>query len=70
MSGKKTMTLNLTNTEMVALEALCAQEDISKTALIRKALRLYQLVQVRVEGGEKLYFENEDTKDKAEIMLI
>jgi hypothetical protein len=70
MSAKKTMTLNLTDAEMVVLEEMSIKEDISKTALLRKALRLYQLIHVRVENGEKLFFENDATKDKAEVMLV
>ncbi len=70
MSGKKTMTLNLTDAEMEVLEDLSARQDINKTALLKKALRLYQLINVRIESGEKLYFENDKTKDKAEVMLL
>ena len=40
MSAKKTMTLNLTDQEMEVLEELAQKKDISKTAIIRQALRL------------------------------
>lgn len=70
MSGKKTMTLNLTDAEMRVLEELSEQKDLSKTALLRQALRLYQLVDVRLSAGGKLYFENELTKEKAELMVL
>ena len=43
-STKRTMTLNLTDAEMSALEELCVKKDLSKTSLLRQALRLYQLV--------------------------
>ena len=43
-SIKRTMTLNLTDAEMSALEELCVKKDLSKTSLLRQALRLYQLV--------------------------
>lgn len=68
--GKKTMTLNLTNQEMQVLEDLCAKKDLTKTALIRQALRLYQAVEARAELGDKLFFEDEKTKQKAEVMLL
>jgi len=46
------------------------KKDLSKTSLIRQALRLYQLVEVRVERGDKLFFEDDRTKEKAEVMLL
>ena len=70
MSTKKTMTLNLTDAEMDALERLSTQKDLTKTAVLRQALRLYQLVEARFVRGEKLYFENDSTKEKAELMLV
>jgi hypothetical protein len=70
MTSKKTMTLNLTDVEMDALERLSAQKDLSKTAVLRQALRLYQLVEARLVRGEKLYFENDATKEKAELVLV
>lgn len=70
MAVKRTMTLNLTDAEMRALDDLSARKDITKTAVLRQALRLYQTVEARVERGEKLLFENETTKEKAELMLL
>ena len=70
MTGKRTMTLNLTGAEMSVLENLCTKKDLTKTALLRQALRLYQMVEVRVEAGDKLLFENDKTKEKAEIMML
>ena len=70
MAEKKTMTLNLTDAEMEALEQLSAEKDISKTAVLRQALRLYQLVNVRLKEGEKLIFEHEKTKAKSELVCL
>ena len=70
MAAKRTMTLNLTDAEMQALDDLSARKDISKTAVLRQALRLYQTIDARVEKGEKLLFENDVTKEKAELMLL
>lgn len=67
---KKTMTLNLSEDEMAVLEELCAKKDLSKTALLRQALRLYQRVEVRLEQGDRLFFEDETLKEKAEIMML
>jgi hypothetical protein len=69
MNPKRTMTLNLTDQEMSVLDQLSLQKDLSKTALIRQALRLYQMVDVRITRGEKLFFEDQD-KQKAELMVL
>lgn len=68
--AKKTMTLNLTEAEMSVLEEMCKKKDLSKTVLLRQALRLYQRVEERLEKGDKLFFEDEASKEKAEIMMI
>jgi len=70
MTAKKTMTLNLTDAEMRVLDDLSSRKDITKTAVIRQALRLYQTIEARLERGEKLLFENDATKEKAELMLL
>ncbi len=70
MTTKRTMTLNLTDAEMRALEELSGKKELTKTAVIRQALRLYQTIEARVEKGEKLVFENDATKEKAELMLL
>ena len=69
MNAKRTMTLNLTDQEMLALEHLSNQKDLSKTAILRQALRLYQLVDVKLSEGGKLFFEDQQ-KEKAELMLL
>lgn len=70
MAVKKTMTLNLTDAEMRVLDELCEKKDLSKTAVLRQALRLYQLVESRLDKGGKLFFEDEKTKEKAEVMIL
>ncbi len=70
MSSKKTMTLNLTDAEMAALEQLSAEKDVSKTAILRQALRLYQVISVRLQLGEKLFFEDAESKDKKELVVL
>ena len=68
--AKKTMTLNLTDREMQVLDELCAKKGLNKTALMRQALRLYQTVDIRVEMGDKLIFENDQTKQKSELIVL
>lgn len=69
MAQKKAMTLNLTEAEMMALDALAHAKDLTKTAVLRQALRLYQAVHERLEQGEKLFFEGDDEK-KSEVMVL
>lgn len=69
MSDKRTMTLNLTEAEMEVLEELAQSKDMTKTAIIRQAIRLYQLVEFRIANGEKLFFED-SKKKKAELMVL
>ena len=70
MATKRTMTLNLTEVEMNALEELATKKDLNKTIVIRQALRLYQMVDQRVREGKKLFIEDTMTKEKSELMLI
>jgi hypothetical protein len=70
VAEKRTMTLNLTETEMNALEELSRRKDLSKTAVIRQALRLYQLIDLRLQRGDKLFFEDEAEQKKAEVMVV
>ena len=70
MTAKRTMTLNLTDAEMRVLDDLSVRKDLSKTSVVRQALRLYQMIEVRLERGGKLLFENDSTKEKAELMLL
>jgi predicted transcriptional regulator len=67
---KKTMTLNLTDREMAALDELAGRKDLSKTQVVRQAIRLYQTVDLRLGRGEKLFFEDEEKKSKSELMMI
>ena len=70
MVARRTMTLNLTEAEMAVLEALSQKKELSKTALLRQALRMYQVIDVRLERGDKLIFEDDKTKEKSEVMLL
>jgi len=56
---RMTMTLNLTPREMEVVEELAAKHDLSKTAVVRQALRLYQLVDHELARGGRLHFGDE-----------
>jgi len=67
---KRQMTLMLSEREMTILDELAAERGLSKTALLRQALRLYQSVTVRISAGEKLFVEHPETKEKAELVVL
>jgi len=70
MADKRTMTLNLTDAEMAVLDDLSVRKELTKTAIMRQALRLYQLVEVRRDSGDKVIFENEIKKEKVELLVV
>lgn len=59
---KATMTLNMSAREMGALTELAEWHDMSKTQVMRQALRLYQLINIRVRAGERLYFSGDEKR--------
>lgn len=63
----KTMTLNISEEEMNAIEKLANDKGITKTALIRQALRLYQTFENRLDDGWKTIVVDTDGN---EIQLI
>ena len=67
---KRQLTVQLSDTEMDVLESLANQRALTKVAVLRQALRLYQTIDTRQQRGEKLFFENERSKEKAELMLL
>jgi hypothetical protein len=69
-SAKQTMTLNLTAREMKVLEELAAKKELTKTAVMRLALRLLQAADAKMEAGQILTFENQRTKEKSELVLL
>ena len=69
MAVKRTMTLNLSDAEMSALEDLAQRKELTKTGVIRQALRLYQMVDARIERGERLVFEG-DADKKSELLVL
>jgi predicted transcriptional regulator len=70
MGEKKTMTLNLSEEEMKSLEELSARNDMSKTAVIKKAIRIYLILETRMQRGEHIFVEDELHKMKAELLLV
>jgi hypothetical protein len=70
VSTKKTMTLNLTPQEMAVLEYLASKKELTKTGVIKLAIRLLQTLDARIEPGKKLMVEDETTKEKSELVIL
>lgn len=64
------MTLNLSAREMDALEKLSAAKGLSKTGVMKLALRLLQSIDARLEPGKKLLVEDEKTNEKSELVIL
>lgn len=67
---RRQMTLVLNDKEMDLLDRLAERRGMSKTALVRQALRLYQSVTERIDSGEKVFVEAPATKEKTELMVL
>ena len=67
---RRQMTLMLSDKEMTLLDELAVRRGMSKTALVRQALRLYQSVTERIDNGDKVFVEDPTTKDKTELMVL
>lgn len=65
---KSIMRLDLSEREMAVVVELADSHDMSKTAVIRAALRLYQLVHIRLREGETLSFSGD--KGRSELIFI
>ncbi|MBK5247633.1 MAG: hypothetical protein JJE49_10255 [Peptostreptococcaceae bacterium] len=70
MAEKRTMTLNLTKEEMESLELLVLKSEMTKTAVIKKALRIYLILDKRLQNGEHLFVEDDSHTFKVELLLV
>src|SRR5690606_23235705 len=64
----KTMTLNLPEPEMTALDTLATEKDMSKTAVLRQALRMYQRVHVRTGDCWEIDFVDKAGRSHRQVM--
>lgn len=67
MADARTMPLNLSPREMEVLEELATSADLSKTAVLRQALKVYQLIHLRLLAGETLCFSGDAGRTAAFI---
>ena len=68
MSEKKMLTLKLSPQEMEIIENLARRKDVSKTAVIKQAVRLLMLVETRLGDGGKLFLEDENQKTELAVL--
>ncbi len=66
---RATMTFNVPADEMAALRRLAKDEGTTKTAVLRRALRLYRMVAERAAEGHRLVTVDKDGAIKAELLL-
>lgn len=69
-NGRQPLTLNLTQAEMAALERLSSRKELSKSAIMRQALKLYEAIDSRIARGEKFFFEDSLSREKAELVML
>ncbi len=69
MSKKTLISFNLSEAELDLLEELSEKKEMSKSAVLRQALRMMGLIEQRISQGEKLYLESVD-KEKSEVFLV
>jgi len=55
---------------MAVLEELAAAKDLSKTGVMKLALRLLQAMDAKVRTGQKLFVEDDKTKEKSELVIL
>jgi predicted transcriptional regulator len=67
---KRQMTLMLSEKEMTVLDRMADTRGITKTAVVRQALRMFQSITERIESGDKVFFEKHATNEKSELMVL
>lgn len=55
--------MNWTPEERAAINQLCHMQDMPEEAVMKSALRLYQLVTIRTHSGIRMVFLTEDGRD-------
>lgn len=61
-----TLTLHLPEREAAVLKQLAEEQGMTQTAILRQALRVYQLVHDRAQKGQQLAF----TKDGVLVPVV
>lgn len=64
----KTITLNINERDAKALDELSKKTDMNKTAILRRALKLYLVLQDKLGNGAEIYFKDGDASGKLAIL--
>ena len=62
MMSEQTIIINISGKEKEVLDELAAKKEMSITAILRQALRLYQLVDHRLSNGERMSFSGDNNR--------
>lgn len=66
---RSTMTLNMPDREMGLLEILSRERGMTKTAVVRQALRMYHYVEDRAGKGQRMFWKDKDGNEVTEVVL-
>lgn len=66
----KALNMNLADAESDALDAMAKQKEMTKTAVIRQALRLYQLFDAKLASGKEMVFRDVKTGEIEQIIVV
>jgi hypothetical protein len=55
---------------MNTLDSLAIRNEMTKTAVIKKAIRIYLILETRLHRGEHIFVEDEHHQGKVELLLI
>ena len=69
MANKTLISLNLSASELELLSNLSEKKEMSKSAVLRQALRVLGTIDHRISQGEKFYFET-IAKEKSEVLVF
>ena len=69
-AAKNPITLELNEREMAALEQLSESKDMSKEAVMRQALRFYQMVDFKQAQGCRLVFEGDAQREEKMVKFL
>jgi hypothetical protein len=69
MPDKKMMTLKLLEEEMKSSDRLALRNDMTKTVIIKKAIRICLVLEARLLRGEHIFVEDMADRGKVELLL-
>ena len=62
--------IKLDTTEEQMLKALVKSHSLTKVGVLRQALRLLYTIDERQKQGQRLFFEDKDSKERIEFLFL